>query len=217
MSDRAYRGLHYDDPLVQAEFERLVQRIGDAERARAPIAERHRKAERDMDSGAISGARFRSIDDEYIAGYPEDLPWAVELLNRCLEGVHVKKALHICFGNRYGKPSWAGDYRFLVPAIYEAHIDQLLLEFARRGQADLAIFRDTPAPFEIGLGVIDVKDWAVETPEAVAKRIIQATSSLPSDKLWINPDCGLRHLSVDVARAKLKTMVEGARLARELV
>ena len=57
----------------------------------------------------------------------------------------------------------------------------------------------------------------METPEAVAKRIMQATSSLPSDKLWINPDCGLRHLSVDVARAKLKTMVEGARLARELV
>jgi len=67
MSDHAYRGLHYDDPHVQAEFDRLVQRIGDAERARAPIAERHRKAERDMDSGAISGARFRSIDDEYIA------------------------------------------------------------------------------------------------------------------------------------------------------
>jgi hypothetical protein len=67
MSDRAYRGLHYDDPLVQAEFERLVQRIRDAEQARAPIAERHRKAERDMESGAISGARFRSIDDEYIA------------------------------------------------------------------------------------------------------------------------------------------------------
>src|SRR5712692_556625 len=164
-----------------------------------------------------AGCTFVQIDDEYIAGYPEDLPWAVELLNRCLEGIHVKKALHICFGNRYGKPSWAGDYRFLVPDIYEAHIDQLLLEFARRGQADLAIFRDTPAPFEIGLGVIDVKDWAVETPEAVAKRIIQATSSLPSDRLWINPDCGLRHLSVDVARAKLKTMVEGARLARELV
>src|SRR5712692_4612268 len=164
-----------------------------------------------------AGCSFIQIDDEYVAGYPDEVARAVELVNRCVEGIHIKKALHICFGNRYGKPSWAGDYRFLVPAIYDAHIDQLLLEFARRGQADLAIFRDTPPPFEIGLGVIDVKDWAVETPEAVAKRIIQATSSLPSDRLWINPDCGLRHLSVDVARAKLRIMVEGARLARELV
>jgi 5-methyltetrahydropteroyltriglutamate--homocysteine methyltransferase len=164
-----------------------------------------------------AGCTFVQIDDEYIAGFPEDVGWAIELVNRSVEGVHIKKALHICFGNRYGKPSWAGDYRFLVPAIYEAHIDQLLLEFARRGQADLALFRDDPPPFAIGLGVIDVKDWEVETPETVAKRIIQATSSVRSDKLWVNPDCGLRHLSVEVARAKLRAMVEGAKLARELV
>jgi 5-methyltetrahydropteroyltriglutamate--homocysteine methyltransferase len=164
-----------------------------------------------------AGCPFIQIDDEYIAGYPEDVAWAVELLNRCLEGIHVKKALHICFGNRYGKPSWAGDYGGLAPAMFDADIDQLVLEFARRGQADLALFRETPPPFEIGLGVIDVKDWTIETPEVVAKRIIQATSSIRSDKLWINPDCGLRHLSVEVARGKLQAMVEGAQLARELV
>lgn len=164
-----------------------------------------------------AGCSYIQLDDEYIAGYPDEVEWAVELVNRCLEGIHVKKALHVCFGNRYGKPSWAGDYRFLMPAILEAHIDQLLMEFARRGQADLALFRETPPPFEIGLGVIDVKDTSVETPEIVAKRIIQATSSVRSDKLWITPDCGLRHLSVDVARAKLRAMVDGARLARELV
>jgi hypothetical protein len=67
MSDQAYRGIQYDDPRVQAEFERLVQRIRDAERARAPIAERHRKAERDEEEGAISNAQFQAIDDAYIA------------------------------------------------------------------------------------------------------------------------------------------------------
>jgi len=67
MSDRAYHGIYYDEPHVQAEFERLVQRIRDAEQARAPIAERHRKAERDAESGAMSDAQFRSIDREYIA------------------------------------------------------------------------------------------------------------------------------------------------------
>lgn len=164
-----------------------------------------------------AGCTFIQIDDEYIAGYPEDVGWAIELVNRCLEGITVKKALHICFGNRYGKPSWAGNYSELMPQVLDAHIDQLVLEFARRGPADLSLFRETPPPFEIGLGVIDVKDWAVETPEVVAKRIIRATSSVPSDKLWINPDCGLRHLSVDVARAKLRAMVDGARLASELV
>jgi 5-methyltetrahydropteroyltriglutamate--homocysteine methyltransferase len=164
-----------------------------------------------------AGCSFVQIDDEYVAGYPEDIGWQVELVNHSVKGITMKKALHICFGNRYGKPSWAGDYSFLVPTIFDARIDQLLLEFARRGQGDLALFRQSAPPFEIGLGVIDVKDEEVESPETVAKRIVQATSSVPGEKLWINPDCGLRHLSVDVARAKLKAMVEGARLARGLV
>jgi hypothetical protein len=67
MSDRAYRDLYFEEPHVQAEYERLVQRIRDAERAREPISARHRQAEQAMETGAISGADFRSVDDAYIA------------------------------------------------------------------------------------------------------------------------------------------------------
>ena len=67
MSDRAYRDLYFEQPHVQAEFERLVQRIRDAERAREPIGARHRQAERAVETGAISNAEFRSADDAYIA------------------------------------------------------------------------------------------------------------------------------------------------------
>ncbi|HUZ78439.1 MAG TPA: hypothetical protein VMV93_12750 [Chloroflexota bacterium] len=164
-----------------------------------------------------AGCAYIQVDDEYISGFPEEAGWAMKLLNRSLEGIHVHKALHVCFGNRYGKPSWAGDYSYLLPAVLDAHIDQLTLEFARRGYADLQALRGTTLPFELGLGVIDVKDVQVETPELVAKRIVQATSYVRPEKIWVNPDCGLRHLSVDVARAKLSAMVKGARLARDLV
>jgi hypothetical protein len=67
MSDRAYRDLYYEDSYVQAEFERLVQRIRDAERAREPIGAQHRQAERAVESGAMSDAAYRSADDAYIA------------------------------------------------------------------------------------------------------------------------------------------------------
>jgi hypothetical protein len=67
MSDQAYRDLYFDQPEVQAEFERLVQRIRDAEQARAPIADRHRQAERGEESGAVSEAEYRSADKAYIA------------------------------------------------------------------------------------------------------------------------------------------------------
>jgi hypothetical protein len=67
MSDKAYRGIYYDEPHVQAEFERLVQRIRDAERDRAPLAERQRTAAREAESGAISDKQFQSADAAFIA------------------------------------------------------------------------------------------------------------------------------------------------------
>jgi hypothetical protein len=67
MSDKAYRGIYYDEPHVQAEFDRLVQRIRDAERDRAPLAERQRTAAREAESGAISDKQFQSADAAFIA------------------------------------------------------------------------------------------------------------------------------------------------------
>jgi hypothetical protein len=67
MSDRAYRDLYYEEPHVQAEFERLVQRIRDAERAREPIGSRQQQAERAVETGRMSEAEYRSADDAYIA------------------------------------------------------------------------------------------------------------------------------------------------------
>jgi hypothetical protein len=67
MSDKAYRDLYFDEPQVQAEFERLVERVRAAERAREPIGTRHRQAERGSEAGTLSNAEYRKADDEYIA------------------------------------------------------------------------------------------------------------------------------------------------------
>jgi 5-methyltetrahydropteroyltriglutamate--homocysteine methyltransferase len=52
----------------------------------------------------------------------------------------------------------------------------------------------------------------VESPELVASRIRRALDVVPAERLVINPDCGLRHLPAEVARAKLRAMVAGAAL-----
>jgi hypothetical protein len=67
MSDRAYRGIYYDEPHVQAEFERLLELVRAAERARAPIGERHRQAEQGNDAGTISDSEYNSADAAYVA------------------------------------------------------------------------------------------------------------------------------------------------------
>jgi 5-methyltetrahydropteroyltriglutamate--homocysteine methyltransferase len=162
-----------------------------------------------------AGARFIQIDEPYYSGFPEDLAWGVEALNQLVEGVEAKIAVHICYGNRYGKPSWEGSYRYLFPRILDAKVHQLTLEFARRGDEDLELFRELPVRFELGVGVIDVKTQAIETPELVAERIRKALAAIPAERLFVLPDCGCLHLPRDIAFAKLCAMVEGTRLVRK--
>ncbi|MBI3029791.1 MAG: methionine synthase [Candidatus Rokubacteria bacterium] len=162
-----------------------------------------------------AGATYLQIDEPYYSGFPEDVGWGVKVLNVLTEGVDAKIGLHICYGNRYGKPTWEGSYRYLFPAILDARVQQLTLEFARRGEEDVALFREFKAPFELGLGVIDVKNPTVETPDMVAERIRKALEIVPAERLYVNPDCGCLHLPRDVAFAKLCAMVEGTRLVRK--
>jgi 5-methyltetrahydropteroyltriglutamate--homocysteine methyltransferase len=161
-----------------------------------------------------AGAEQIQIDEPYYSGFPEDLPWGVRAINTLVEGVDARLSLHVCYGNRYGKPSWEGSYRYLFPAVLDARIHQITLEFARRGSEDLRLFKEFDAPFTLGLGVIDVKTHDVETPAIVAERIREALAILPAERLSVNPDCGLLHLPREVAFPKLAAMVEGAQLVR---
>ena len=161
-----------------------------------------------------AGATEIQIDEPYYSGFPEDLPWAIGAVNALVAGVDARVGLHICYGNRYGKPAWEGSYRYLFPAILDARVAQLTLEFGRRGEDDVRLFKEFDPPFALGLGVIDVKTHDVETPAVVAERIRNALEVVAADRLVVNPDCGLLHLPREVAFAKLSSMVEGARIVR---
>jgi 5-methyltetrahydropteroyltriglutamate--homocysteine methyltransferase len=161
-----------------------------------------------------AGATDIQVDEPYYSGFPEDLPWGLRAVNALVEGVEAWIGLHVCYGNRYGKPSWEGSYRYLFPRVLEARVHQLTLEFARRGDADVHLFKEFDPPFVLGLGVVDVKTHEVESPALVAERIRAALRIVPPARLAVNPDCGLLHLPRDVAFAKLCAMVEGTRQVR---
>jgi len=162
-----------------------------------------------------AGAKIIQIDEPYFSGFPEDISWGVNAINAMVDGVGATIAVHICYGNRYGKPSWEGSYRYLFPKILDAKIQKLTLEFARRGGEDLDVFKELPAPFQLGVGVIDVKTQAVETADIVAERIRKALEVVPAKRMFILPDCGCFHLPRDVAFAKLCAMVEGTKVVRK--
>ena len=159
---------------------------------------------------ARAGARMLQIDEPFLAGYPDEVELAIEAVNIMTDSADVSWTLHVCYGNRYARPLWEGHYDFLFPAVKQANVDQLALEFARTGDDDLSLLEQHHWNRGLGLGVIDVKSRQVESPELVAARIRRALRVVAPDKLVINPDCGLRHLPHGIARAKLAAMVAGA-------
>jgi len=163
---------------------------------------------------AKAGAALLQIDEPFLAGYPEEVETAIEAVNIVTDGVKAQWALHVCYGNRYARPSWEGHYDFLFPAVMAARVDQLVLEFARKGLDDLHLLRKYEWDRSLGLGVIDVKTAEVEPADLVARRIRRALEHVPAERLTINPDCGLRHLPAHVARAKLRAMVAGTAQVR---
>lgn len=62
-----YEGIRYDDPMLQTEFQRLVEEVAAAERARTPIQQQHRQAEEGRDAGAVSDSQFRSVDQQFLS------------------------------------------------------------------------------------------------------------------------------------------------------
>jgi 5-methyltetrahydropteroyltriglutamate--homocysteine methyltransferase len=161
-----------------------------------------------------AGAELLQIDEPFLAGHPEQVGLAVEAINIVTADVDVFWALHVCYGNRYARPLWEGHYDFLFPAVLDARVDQLVLEFARKGYEDLPVIARSGWDRGIGLGVIDVKSHEVESPELVSGRIEQALELVGPERLTINPDCGLRNLPTAVATAKLRAMVEGTARVR---
>jgi 5-methyltetrahydropteroyltriglutamate--homocysteine methyltransferase len=90
------------------------------------------------------------------------------------------------------------------------NVDHLVLEFARRGYDELEAFKELREDIALGLGVIDIKDNAIETADIVAKRIEHAVNVLGADRIkWVHPDCGFWMLPRTVADAKMAALVAG--------
>jgi len=162
-----------------------------------------------------AGADFIQIDEPHHGMYGGRVPDVGKGLNRAMEGVTAKLAVHICFGNLYGRPfSPVRDYRNVFPALAEIRASQVVLEFANRGMDDPAQWKEWPGDKELGAGVIDVKAFRAETAADVAARIRALLAHVPAERLWVNPDCGFWETPRQVCRQKLRALVEGARLVR---
>jgi len=137
--------------------------------------------------------------------------FGVDVLDRTLEGVNGRTALHICFGYGalvHGRPA---GYSFLAE-LEGSSVQQISIETAQ-SKLDCSVLEKLPSKTII-LGVLDLSTHEVETSEMVAERIRKGLKHVPADRLVVAPDCGMKYLPRDAAFGKLKAMVEGAAIVR---
>ena len=162
------------------------------------------------DQVAAIDAPIIQVDEANLPGHAADAHWAHEPINLVLDAIQGERGLHLCFGNYGGQSIQRGLWTDLLPFLNNLHVNHLILEFARRGYDELAIFRDLREDIALGVGVIDIKDNEVETADEVARRIELAVKTLGADRIkWVHPDCGFWMLPRSVADRKMAALVAG--------
>ena len=159
-----------------------------------------------------AGADIVQIDEPWMQQHPDKARrYGVQALNRALDGVTGTVAVHLCFGYAavvHEKPT---GYSFLTE-LDGAKAQQISIE-AAQPKLDLKVLEKLPSK-DIILGVIDLSDMTVETPEIVAARIRKALPHVPAERIVVAPDCGMKYLPRAVAFGKMKAMVAGAAIVR---
>ena len=163
-----------------------------------------------------AGASFIQLDEPSYAVHKHSPRAFVELFNQTVKGVEARIGLHLCFGNYIGRPVAHRTYAPLFPHILETQADEIHLEMANREMAEVHLARDiAEAGKTVAAGVIDVKNYFIETPDLVADRIRTVLEHVSPEQLVLAPDCGLSQTARWAARQKLQAMVQGAQLVRD--
>jgi 5-methyltetrahydropteroyltriglutamate--homocysteine methyltransferase len=172
----------------------------------------------ELDRLVEAGAEIIQVDEPSPAIHPEAPADFAALFNQAIEPARGRARLgaHLCFGNYLGRPLASRTYRPIRDAMLRFNVDELVLEFANRELAEIDLLADlTGAGRDVAAGVVDVKNYHIESPEEVAARIDRILETgVPPDKLALVPDCGFSQSARWATTAKLRALVEGRDLVR---
>jgi 5-methyltetrahydropteroyltriglutamate--homocysteine methyltransferase len=159
-----------------------------------------------------AGADTVQLDEPWMQRFPQRAKqYGVKVVNRALDGVTGTTAIHVCFGYAAVVPQKPSSYSFLTE-LEGSVVNQVSIE-AAQPRLDLAVLRELPSKVMI-VGVLDLGDRNIETPDVVAARIEAALKHAPAQRLAVAPDCGMKYLPRKIAFGKLKAMVAGVKIVR---
>ena len=172
----------------------------------------------EVEALAAAGATFIQIDEPSPAIHPDAPSDFSALFNEVVTPVRdrVRIGAHLCFGNYLGRPLARRTYRPVLKAMLGFAADELVLEFANREMAEVAILREiAEAGRDVGAGIIDVKNYHLESADEVAERIDAVLAvGVPPERLTLVPDCGFSQTARWATLAKLRALVAGRDLVR---
>ena len=159
------------------------------------------------------GADHIQIDDPSPAIHPDAPSDFAALFNAAVEPIvgRVRLGAHLCFGNYLGRPLARRTYRPVLDAMLGFRVDELVLEFANREMAEVDLLGEMAAAGrDVAAGVVDVKNYHLETPEEVAERVdMVLAAGVPQERLSLVPDCGFSQTARWATTAKLRALVAG--------
>jgi 5-methyltetrahydropteroyltriglutamate--homocysteine methyltransferase len=154
-----------------------------------------------IDEPAIrEGLPMRRVD------WPSYLGWAVDCFKLCTSGVQEATQVHthMCYS----------EFNDIIESIAAMDADVITIETSRSNMELLKAFEDYRYPNDIGPGVYDIHTPNVPDVDWMVQLMQKAATRLPRERLWVNPDCGLKTRAWPETEAALVSMVDAARQLR---
>ena len=174
---------------------------------------------KELEDLVAAGCTEITVDEPSMScyAYKEDTKKFVDIFNRTVQTVVGKCRLstHMCFGNFKGRPVGYRSIKPMLPDFLDLSVDEIHIELANREFAEVELLAAFAEKMDVAAGVVDVKNYYIETPEDVADRIRKCLQYVPAEKLSVAPDCGLSQTARWASRLKLANMVKGANIVRQ--
>jgi 5-methyltetrahydropteroyltriglutamate--homocysteine methyltransferase len=152
-----------------------------------------------------AGAPYIQVDEPAATTRFDEMDLVSRGLSIVTQGLKAKTVTHFCYG----------DFARVFQQIVDLPVGQLDIETANSDYDLLELFRGKQFDKELAIGVLDVHSHRIETVEEVVAGIRRALEVVPPQRLYIDPDCGLKTRTWDEAAAKLRVMVQGVRQVRK--
>jgi 5-methyltetrahydropteroyltriglutamate--homocysteine methyltransferase len=173
---------------------------------------------KELEDLVAAGCTEITVDEPSMScyAYKEDTKRFVDIFNRTVSSIAGKCRLstHLCFGNFKGRPVGYRSLKPMLPDFLNLNVNEVHIEMANREFAEVELLATFAEKMDVAVGIIDVKNYYIETVEDVKERIQKCLKYVPAEKLAVAPDCGLSQTARWASRQKLINMVKGARLVR---